>query len=327
LGILDAISPEQGRSVTLSPFKYADDTNTDKHLVNAVYNFKTADQAKSAADELGRVLSGSDEEIGKLLGVSASSPAVANFRAKAPQVMARLTSDDILTQGVSVAKIHDDGIAKRLYGIITQFRGGIEADKGVNFSAPIIDTVIGENGGSAVRIGAPTIDRFADPTLLAARAEEARTFLDDFIGYAGGAEDSVMGQKQLRSAADLIMSRATTDEHVAKILKVGDTFSDLKPKLSKAAGVAGIALIGFIAARKRKENQRLNEPLQQMPYEVGTNYALNSEIILRMANGENGASYMDPLATAPLVGNLYDNRTNHNSMAWDKNSALYGGVL
>jgi hypothetical protein len=210
-----------------------------------------------------------------------------------------------------------------VYDLITEFRGGIGADDGtIDFSAQVIDTQ-----GSAVRVGAPVIDRFADPKAVAERAEEARVFLDDFIGYVGGSSDSVMGQPRLRNLASNIVSKVGSEEHAGKILKLTDDLSNLRPKMAKAAGVAGIAALGIFAARKHRENQQLNEPLQQMPYEVGTNYALNSEIILRMANGATGAKYVNPLATAPLTGNLYDNRIGHSSMAFDKNSALFGGVI
>jgi hypothetical protein len=156
---------------------------------------------------------------------------------------------------------------------------------------------------------------------LAERTEEARVYLDDFVG------NQVLGSRRDRLLASRIVNNTSTDEGALKALRAADNVSKAVPYVKKGAAVAGLAAVGYYMFKKYQENQMLEEPMQQMPYEVGTNYSLNSQIMLRMAAGENGAKYMDPLATAPLVGNLYDNRIGHGDMSWDRNSSLYGGVL
>jgi hypothetical protein len=327
LAILDALDPDSARTVTISPYRAAaqDSINpVDKYGVNLVYNFKDQKHLDRIIGGIDSLPQRTDAQLAEMIGVDLGTPegvrAVQKLRADIPSVVARLRSQDALSNGVSVAKVNDSSVARRMYDLIKEARGGLETDDGaLGFRAQIID-----RNASRTRVGAFVADRFLDgPSLgqLAERTEEARVYLDDFVG------NQVLGSRRDRLLASRIVNNTSTDEGARKALRAADNVSKAVPYVKKGAAVAGLAAVGYYMFKKYQENQMLEEPMQQMPYEVGTNYSLNSQIMLRMAAGENGAKYMDPLATAPLVGNLYDNRIGHGDMSWDRNSSLYGGVL
>lgn len=327
LAILDAIDPDSARTVTISPYKapaYNAANAVDRYGVNLVYNFKDQKHVDRMIGGIDSLTRKTDAQLAEMIGVDLDTPhgvrAVEKLRADIPSVVARLRSQDVLANGVSVAKVDDKSVARRVYELIQEARGGLKMDEGaLGFRAQIID-----RDASRTRVGAFVLDRFLDrPSLeqLAERTEEARVYLDDFVG------NQVLGSRRDRLLASAILNHTATDEGAERALKVSKAIDNAMSTVKKGAAVAGLAAVGYYMFKKYQEDKMLDEPMQQMPYEVGTNYSLNSQIMLRMAAGENGANYMDPLATAPLVGNLYDNRIGHGDMSWDRNSSLYGGVI
>lgn len=315
--LLDYIDPDvQNRMVSFSPFRYAGADGGDVYGANVVYNFRSRDQVNNAMSKLNEILGKSDDEIVELFGVDPAN--VGEFRRGVEGLGKKMAKGDVLEQGISIARVDDSNVAKRLFGVITEFRGGIEADESaLNISAQVLDS-----HGGVLRVGAPVVDRFLDEgaqEALAARGREALSYLDEFIPTMAENPKNVRTMRKILNAG--------SEERLSSMMRHADQYAALRPKMKKTLGIAALAGIGYYLNRKRKESNQLNEPMQWMPYEQGTSYSLYDQVELRKAAGENGARYMDPLATAPLVGSLYDNRTNHGNMAWDRNSALYGGVL
>ena len=320
--IIDYLDDTSQKMVSFSPYKYASSEGVDKYGVNVVYKFGSMKDAGIAADRLEELVKKSDDEIASVLGHSLDTPvgrrAVADFKKNSHFAVDRLRSQSILKEGVSIAKVDSSSVAKRIFNLMGDFFGVSNLD---DATMKVRSQIVDVNNG-VLRVGAPIVDKFLDPTgmaALAARTEEARRYLDDFVA------DIPKNARDLRSARQIL--KAGSDASLEKVLSVNDKYFALRPKMKKAVGLAGIATLGYYLNRKRKENELLNEPLTQMPYEVGSSYYLQEQIELKRAMGETGAKYMDPLATAQITGNLFDNRVNHSDMTWDKNSALFGGVI
>lgn len=308
--------------VSFSPFKYVNEaTGNDVYGLNVVHQFKDQETASRAADKLEALAQRPEKEIAEALGHTPGTPeakaAVKQFYEQYQNVAERLRKFG--NKGtVSIAQIRDSKVAKRFYDVMGDFLGVSNLDDAtLSVRAPIIDLQ-----DNVLRVGAPVVNRFMGPEQmahLAARTEEARRYLDEFIPSIMRSPRDVATAKQILNAAN--------DVGVKKILSVNEKYLELRPKMKRAAGIAGLAMIGYYLNKKRKENNVLEEPMEFMPYEQGSSYSLQDQVQLRQMNGERGAKRMDPLATAPLVGSLYDNRINHTNMSWDKNSALYGGVI
>ena len=101
---------------------------------------------------------------------------------------------------------------------------------------------------------------------------------------------------------------------------------------SLGKGIAGLAAagVGAVLFNRYRENQELNETLEFQGYESGATeqYGIYDQIQQRMASGYNGyAQNYDPLATSSVTNNLNSMKQGHSFYGWDRNNAIYGGVL
>lgn len=310
-----------------SPFEYVPEHGDDltrRYGINLFYKFKDQGEATGLSAHIESLAKGTNEEIARALGISLDDPklvqAIDRFKSSAPDLIKRLKDPSVLERGIAVGQIHrDQSMARRVFDVFTQFNDNIRAGEDVlGLAVPLVDT-----RDSLIRVGAPVFNSML--------GEEGLRDLGSLTGQAVSYLDNTMmgiaSNRSMNASAQLILRSGASDEGVKRILRGADLFAELKPKLGKGTAVTAAAGIGYYIYRKHKQRSAYEEPLRPMPYETGSNYSLKDQVDLAMMNGKNSGRFIDPLATASLVDTLNQNKINHGSMAWDRNSSLYGGVL
>lgn len=337
LHLLGGIDPDfadplkAGRSISLgfSPFDYpieevGREVSDRRFGVNLVYNLSDTAEAERFAAGVEDIASRTDEEIAKVLDVdlerSTGKRAVERFKQAAPALAERLRSETAMRYGISVGQIYtNQSLAQKVGSLIRETRGGVDADDG---TLAIRAQLIGAQDGT-IQVGAPTIGRFAPPDQSMVRmAGEAAQFLETRI-------KPIVRTARTSVLADSILRLAQTDEAAQRILRISDVIQNkVIPRITaRNIGIGALIGAGYYMYQRKEEQDQYDVALQQMPFERGTDYSIARQVEMRMAAGKTSAQKMDPLATAPIVDNLYMNRVGHTSMAWDRNTALYGGVL
>ena len=120
-----------------------------------------------------------------------------------------------------------------------------------------------------------------------------------------------------------------SDEGAARIEKVYNIYQSIRPHQGKMLAAGLIISAGILYANRHNEVQQYAPAMQQMPYESGSQRYMAADMLqMSIDSGINkGYQRYDPLATAFVTSNLSDSAIGHTSMNWDKNNALYGGVL
>jgi hypothetical protein len=126
-----------------------------------------------------------------------------------------------------------------------------------------------------------------------------------------------------------LVESSTTEEGLRlseKLFNGYQSFTRTNLPRMVVAGVAATA--GVLLYKKRKENEKYSESLQQMPTDDYSHYAVADELQMKKDSGYNGYRQIyDPLSTSFVVDNLNYNKIGHTNMGWDRNNNLYGGVL
>lgn len=124
------------------------------------------------------------------------------------------------------------------------------------------------------------------------------------------------------------MSNAESDKSARVMTNVADFFT----KNSKSIKVGGLSVIAgsiaFSMYNKHRKNRQYNEPFEKMPVQNVAKYGVADQLQIKQQMGINKYyQRYDPLATANVVGDLYNSRIGHTNMSYNRNNNLYGGVL
>lgn len=143
-------------------------------------------------------------------------------------------------------------------------------------------------------------------------------------GFSGMLQNPRMGSFARR------ISDAGSDEAAERFTRIFETVDQkIFPKLPKTLiGAAAVGIGAFLMHRKN-EQDKYDVAFEYAGQEAGpSRYGLADVLEQRMLSGYNGYyRQVDPLATASLNENLYYSSVGHSNMSWDRNNAIYGGVL
>jgi hypothetical protein len=95
-------------------------------------------------------------------------------------------------------------------------------------------------------------------------------------------------------------------------------------------GAAGLVTgaVALALYKRHKRNKQFDESFEQMPTERGSNYSIDDQLEIKKQMGINKYyQKYDPLSTANTVQQLNDARIGHTNMSYNRNNALYGGIL
>ena len=98
------------------------------------------------------------------------------------------------------------------------------------------------------------------------------------------------------------------------------------PKLALGGVIAGAG--AYLWSRKRRNDQYDMDFAYESREPGPARYAVADVLQARIDAGyDGGRVQIDPLATANLTHHLYYSSIGHTNMEWDRNNAIYGGVL
>jgi len=143
-----------------------------------------------------------------------------------------------------------------------------------------------------------------------------------YEGFLSLASDPA--QKQALNAAKL---GAALGQEGSTVKKAFETFQAARSKAPLALGILGIGAIASHFKNKQEENRPFNETFYEQD-KSDRRYKVADLLQMKMDAGVDlSFQRYDPLSTAFVVDNLDSNKIGHTSMAWDKNSSLYGGII
>ncbi len=329
--------------ITMLALSHVGETGSSKQSINLLYNLTDDNEAQN----LYRVLNEANDDIARfaeIMGMNPDSKTTQDAFRRFKKGMDNGLVDAIGrtgSQGIAVMQLYEDQSAvERMVNFLKRMNntsGGLSDKRGlqmrVMFAGYDPDAGIGTTAGGVLDMGLTSQHRsvLSQEVRLAQLLDDPSEGVDEMVdgkrilnrvprktGYMGMTSDA-----GIRNAAQWV--KDGVDETVKRYLKI----NELKPKLAKFGIGALIAGAGMLAYNKKQDNDQYSTSFQEMPMDTGQGrYAIADHIQADLDMGFNGyRRQLDPLATASLSDNLYYGRMGHANMSWDRNSALYGGVL
>jgi hypothetical protein len=295
--------------------------------VNLAYNFASSEDIDEVVKVLGRMRE-NEESFSRILGVSESREAFTKF-AKAydeGKLVEGLKSANTGKYGVTVGQITDNDAVNRIIALEAAANNSNNLRDATRLKFRLAHADLDIEGGRIVTAGA-FLDKGLETT--------DRTFIERSVAQARRIFDpsSEVGFGAIRRNPRLAASAAFYDrEQIVSdtMPKIFDFMQDrVIPNMPKIAlGTVALGVGGFLYARKRR-NDRYDIDLVAEGQDPGQGrYAVADILQARIDAGYDGARVqVDPLATASLTQHLYYCSIGHTNMDWDRNTAIYGGLL
>lgn len=226
-----------------------------------------------------------------------------------------------LKAGVTVGQVYDNqhvvsGIFKTLqdFFISDQLKDSQTRRIGMMYAGKTED-------GRFIRTAGTFLNRFLTDEDKAGLKVGVSQALDSYKSF-----EEIAQNPTLRLLAN--MYSKATGESAELVKSISDTYIDkVRPNLPKAGLGALIGGAALLLYNRKKEKDQYDIIFDRQEANDTTRYLIADYVQMGLDAGHTGAQYMDPLATASIVSNLNSARVGHSSMAWDRNNALYGGLL
>lgn len=308
--------------------------------VNLAYRFSDQTDLDMAAGFLEETNRGGLTRFAEVMGLD---PDAASTKAAFNQFTAAMDKGKLveglrtsgLQHGVSVAQVTSEDGAGDLIELMRRANNSdmLRDENMLAFRLPFMNAEYDETGQGVLRTAGAVLDLGIGAQERSAISDQVR--LAERIYRPAGEAGATRGFSGIRQSARMAnfadtMSGVRSGDAAERVTKIFNAFDNvIMPNAGK--GIAGLAAVGIgaLLLRRKRESDKYDVAMDYAGPEAGpSRYALADVLEQRQMSGYNGYyRQVDPLATASLTENLYYGRQGHSSTAWDRNTAIYGGVL